>query len=252
MDLSLFQLLLLSLLGVLAGIINMMAGGGSNLILPVLMLFGVPADVANASNRVGVLLQSISGTAGFYRAKRLPTEDLPAIMLPTLLGGLVGALAASYVPVAVLKPVLLLTVLSVAAAVALKPSLLVRDQEVEPFTVAQNPQSRWWLFATGIYGGFVQAATGFVMLPVLAGILCYDLVRATALRVCCTLGFTIVALIVFLSRGQVDWIIGLVLAAGSSIGAQIGVHTVIKLRPETLRKILFLMTLVAVVMAFLK
>ena len=90
------------------------------------------------------------------------------------------------------------------------------------------------------------------MLPVLAGILCYDLVRATALRVCCTLGFTIVALIVFLSRGQVDWIIGLVLAAGSSIGAQIGVHTVIKLRPETLRKILFLMTLVAVVMAFLK
>ncbi|HRM22342.1 MAG TPA: TSUP family transporter, partial [Neisseria sp.] len=92
MDLNVYQYLLLAALGVAAGVINMMAGGGSNLILPVLMMFGVPADIANGSNRVGVLLQSVSGLQGFRHAGKLPTQDLPAILWPTLIGGLFGAL----------------------------------------------------------------------------------------------------------------------------------------------------------------
>ena len=125
MDLNVYQYLLLAALGVAAGVINMMAGGGSNLILPVLMMFGVPADIANGSNRVGVLLQSVSGLQGFRNAGKLPTQDLPAILWPTLIGGLFGALVASFAPVAVLKPMLLITMLSVAAFAFFKRSALV-------------------------------------------------------------------------------------------------------------------------------
>ena len=103
-----------------------------------------------------------------------------------------------------------------------------------------------------MYGGFVQAAAGFLLLPALAGLLKYDLVRANALKVCCTLGFTAVALVIFVARGQVMWDVGLVLALSSALGARLGVKTAIKLQPETLRKILFAMTLAAVVLAFLK
>ena len=251
MDLNLYQYLLLAALGVAAGVINMMAGGGSNLILPVLMMFGVPADIANGSNRVGVLLQSVSGLQGFRHAGKLPTQDLPAILWPTLIGGLFGALVASFAPVAVLKPMLLITMLSVAAFAFFKRSALVHPSGTLPITVAENPKSRIGLWLVGVYGGFVQAGAGFVMLPVLAGMLRYDLVRANALKVCCTLGFTLVSLAVFIWRGQVWWDIGLVLAAGSIIGAKIGVKTTVKLKPNTLRWILFVMTLVAVVMALI-
>lgn len=252
MDLSIAQYILLGVLGIVAGIVNMMAGGGSNLILPVLMMFGVPADIANGSNRVGVLLQSVSGLFGFNKAGRLPKQDLPAILWPTLLGGLCGALAASFAPVEILKPMLLITMLSVAALAFFKPSMLLVAPDVQPVQVSENPKARLGLWLAGVYGGFVQAGAGFVLLPVLAGLLHYDLVRANALKVCCTLGFTLVSLAVFVWRGQVWWDIGLVLAVGSMIGAKIGVLTAISVKPETLRWVLFVMTLVAVVAALLK
>lgn len=246
------QYLLLALLGVAAGVVNMMAGGGSNLILPVLMMFGVPADIANGSNRVGVLVQSVSGLRGFYKAGRLPTDDLLPVLLPTLVGGLFGALVASFAPVEVLKPAILLVMLAMAALVLFKPGWFSHSADGQALTVAQKPAARIALALAGVYGGFLQAGAGFVMLPVLAGMLRYDLVRANALKVCCTMGFTVVSLAVFVWRGQVWWDIGLVLAAGSSIGAWLGVKMAVKLKPQTMRWVLFLMTLVAVVMAFLK
>ena len=84
--------------GFVAGIINTLAGGGTNLTLPALMVIGMPADVANATNRLGVLLQSGVGVLGFRRHDRLPTHDLGPILLPTLVGGLLGATAAAYAP----------------------------------------------------------------------------------------------------------------------------------------------------------
>lgn len=246
MDLNVWHYLLIAGLGLAAGVVNMMAGGGSNLILPLLMVFGVPADVANATNRVGVLLQSISGLQGFKKAGRLPTEDLWPIVLPTLIGGLCGALVASFAPVAILKPMLLGTMLTVAAIAFFKPNALVHEAGTMPQKVSDTPKACLWLWLVGVYGGFVQAGAGFVLLPVLAGVLRYDLVRANALKVFCTLGFTLVSLTVFIWRGQVWWDIGLVLAVGSIIGAKIGVATAIKLQPNTLRWILFVMTLVSV------
>lgn len=97
-DFSLWQYGVLAILGVAAGVINVLAGGGSNLILPVLMIFGVPADVANGTNRVGVLMQSVVGIKGFHAAGRLPTHDLRGILTPMLAGGLCGAVLAAFLP----------------------------------------------------------------------------------------------------------------------------------------------------------
>lgn len=250
--LALMQYVLLGILGLIAGVINMMAGGGSNLILPVLMMFGIPADVANSSNRVGVLLQSISGLQGFNKEGKLPKQDLLAILLPTLIGGLCGALIAAFSPTSILKPMLLITMLIVAAIAFFKPSSLVHQPDVQPIKVSEHPRSRLWLCLTGVYGGFVQAGVGFVLLPVLAGVLRYDLVRANALKVCCSFGFTLVSICIFMMHGQIRWDIGLVLALGSFIGAKVGVKTAVRLKPQVLRWILFVMTLVAVVIALFK
>lgn len=114
-DLTLWHYLAIATLGVVASIVNILAGGGSNLILPLLMMFGVPPDIANGSNRVGILFQSLTGIRGFKQADKLPTGDLRGILMPMMLGGLAGSLLASVLPNSVLKPALLLTMLGVAA-----------------------------------------------------------------------------------------------------------------------------------------
>lgn len=250
MDWQWWQYALVSGLGVVAGMINVLAGGGSNLILPVLMIFGLPPDIANGTNRVGIFLQSVAGVRGFYREKRLPVQDLPAILVPVLIGGLCGALLASWLPNVWLKPLLLGTMLTMAAIMLFRPATVLPPDNVIPHRVKERPVSRIWLWLGGVYGGFVQAGVGFVLVVALSGILRYDLVRANALKLVCVLGFTAVALLVFVWHGQVWWSVGLALALGNAVGATIGVHAAVKLRPQVLKWVLFVMTLVAVLAAW--
>ncbi|MDO4696719.1 MAG: sulfite exporter TauE/SafE family protein [Neisseria sp.] len=252
MDWQLWHYLAVAALGVLASIVNILAGGGSNLILPLLMAFGVPPDIANGSNRVGIFFQSLTGIRGFRRAGALPTADLRGILLPTALGGLAGSSLASVLPNDVLKPALLVCILGVATLTFLKPQLLMPSADSGPRKTLETRGAAALLFAVGVYGGFVQASTAFILLPVLAGVLRYRLLQANALKLVCTLAFTVVALAVFIVQGQIWWDVGLVLAAGNIVGSLLGVNIALKLSPDALRKILFVMTLVAVAAAFLK
>lgn len=252
MNLTFWHYLIIALLGITASIINMMAGGGSNLVLPLLMMFGLPPDIANGSNRVGIFFQSLAGIRSFYRADRLPTHDLRQILLPTVLGGLAGAGLASVLPNTVLKPALLTSVLAVAALTFFKPNLLIVPEGAVPKTVAATRGARALLFLTGVYGGFVQASAGFLLLPLMTGLLHYDLMRANALKILCTLVFTTVSLLVFMSQGKIWWSVALVLAAGNTIGSIIGVRISLRLNPKIIRWVLFGMTLVAAAGALLK
>lgn len=244
-----FDYSILAVLGIFAGIINMLAGGGSNLILPALMIMGVPPDIANGTNRVGIFLQSVVGIRQFHRAGKLATKDLPLILLPTLVGSLVGAFAAAFAPNEILKPTLLLTMLGMAAIMMVRPSVVMPALGTEPNSMRETPSAWVWLFFAGVYGGFVQAGVGFVLLTALAGSLRYDLVHANALKVVLTIFFTTVALSIFIWQGQVLWIAGAVLAVGNMIGAVIGVRFAINLSPLALKRILFIMTLTAVLVA---
>ena len=253
MDLQLHHYLLITALGVICGVINVMAGGGSNIILPVLMMMGYPAQVANATNRVGIALQSIVGVRGFLRAGKLPTHDLTGIIVPTIIGGICGAVVAAYAPHQIIKPLLLGTMLAMAAIMLFVPSVVMPPPGTVPFIVKQAGWRAWfWLWLGGVYGGFVQAGVGFVLITAIAGCLRYDIVRSSALKLVCTLFFTLVALAIFVWRGQVDWTTGLVLAVGNMIGAHYGVRLAVKVKPKTLKWVMFFMTLVAVIAAFLK
>lgn len=252
MNLTFWHYLIIALLGITASIINMMAGGGSNLVLPLLMMFGLPPDIANGSNRVGIFFQSLAGIRSFYRADRLPTHDLRQILLPTVIGGLAGAGLASVLPNKVLKPALLASVLAVAALTFFKPNLLIVPEGAVPKTVAATRGARALLFLTGVYGGFVQASAGFLLLPLMTGLLHYDLMRANALKILCTLVFTTVSLLVFMSQGKIWWSVALALAAGNTIGSIIGVRISLRLNPKIIRWVLFGMTLVAAAGALLK
>ncbi len=238
-------------LGLVAGVVNTLAGGGSNLTVPALMVVGMPADVANATNRVGVFLQAVVGARSFKKHDKLPTQDFKAIIVPMLIASLVGGMFASYAPQALLKYLLLGAMLTVALVILVRPSVMAVSADTTPFTVQEKPQAIWWLLLVGFYGGFVQGGVGFIMITTFAGVLRYDLLSSNALKVLCTVFFTGVALAIFIINDQVRWIPGLILAIGSMTGAVIGVKMALKIPPKSVKWFLFIMTLVASAAAIL-
>lgn len=250
-----FTWLTLSLLvvsGIFAGFINTLAGGGSLLTLPALMLLGMPADIANATNRVGVMMQSLEGVRGFDRHGMLAKNALLGILPPLVLGSLAGSLVASWLPPAVLEPVLLATLMAMAVIIVLRPAMVAPPPGTEPLAIRQARGGTLWLFAAGLYGGFIQAGVGFVLIAALAGVLRYDLVRANALKMAATGIVTLIALVVFVLRDQVLWLPGLILGASSIIGVQLSVRLAISVPQTVLRWLLLAIVVLVCVAAWLR
>jgi uncharacterized membrane protein YfcA len=244
-DISVFSVLLLAGAGYLAGFINTIAGGGSMLTLPAFMMLGLPADIANGTNRVGILLQSIAGTRGFYKAGKLAPDTVVPTLIPTLAGSLAGSLLASYLPVSWLKPALLGTMLAMAILMLLQPSVVAPPPGTPAYALRDRPLAWLGLFAAGLYGGFVQAGVGFILIAALAGGLRYDLVRTNALKMAITAALTLVALGVFIARDQVWWIPGLLMAVGTVMGALTSVKFAIAVPQSVLKWVLFAMVLLS-------
>ena len=251
MELSATYIALLIATGFIAGIINTLAGGGSNLTLPALMIMGMPADVANATNRVAVFMQGIVGVKGFHRAGKIKRSDVLPVLTPTLIGGLIGGLLASFSPESYLKPLLLMAMVSMTVVMLVKPSVIVPPEGTKAFSVSEKPSAWYALFLAGIYGGFVQAGVGFVLIAALAGTLRYDLVTTNALKMVCTLSFTLLALIVFIWNDQVRWQPGLILAVGTMLGSMIAVKFAIRAKTSQLKWFLFIMTVIGSLAALL-
>lgn len=249
-ELSLLTVTLLVAAGFIGGIINTLAGGGSMLTLPALMMLGMPADLANATNRIGVLLQSLTGARQFHRHDRLDSSAILPVLMPTSSGALCGAVAASYLPVAILKPVLLGSMVSIALIMLLKPGMVAPPAGTVILTLKEKPSAAAALFLAGVYGGFVQAGVGFMLIAALAGGLRYDLARTNALKMVCTGVFSFVALAVFIVRGQVLWIPGLILATGTVCGAWLSVKFAISVAQNTLKWIVFIMVFIICTVAF--
>lgn len=216
--------------GAVAGALNVLAGGGSFLTLPVLIFFGLPATVANATNRVGILTQNVAAVWGFHRYRVLAWRWAFWAAAPALAGAVLGTWAALEVSDEAFRKILALLMVAITLW-----SLLDRSgRRVREGEVPERP-GRWRLavlaagfFAVGVYGGFVQAGVGFLILAVttFAGL---DLVRGNAIKVATALLFTALSLSIFAWQGMVEWLPGLALGAGTVVGAVAGVRlTVLK------------------------
>lgn len=239
------MLVVLCVAGFLAGGINTVAGGGSNLTLPALMLLGLPAEIANGTNRVAVTLQCIVAVKGYDKYQTLDRQAVLPILIPNVLGGFLGAVTAAMTPGLYLKPLLLGTIICMSILILVRPSVVIPAAGTVPLSPRQHRGAWWSLFAAGVYGGFVQAGVGFILLAVLAGALRYDLLRANALKTACALAFTSIALVVFVIFDQVWWIPGLILATGSMVGAHLAVKIAVKVPQSFLKWFLFAMTIFA-------
>ena len=250
-ELSYQSLAMLAAAGVLATVINVMAGGGGMIVLPALMALGLPADVANGTYRLGVVTQSIAGTAAMRREGKLDTTSIVPILIPTVLGAVAGALLATWVPREVLKPIMLTTMILMAALIAFRKETLIPG-EGPALTPQQAPRSFVGLFLAGVYGGFIQAGVGFLLLGVLVGTLRHDLIAGNALKLVITLAFGSVSLGIFAWAGLVAWVPALVLAAASIVGARLGVGLMLTVPIARLRWFVFACVVAVSVAAWLR
>ena len=240
-----WKALVLVAAGVAGGFVNTLAGGGSMITVPALMLLGMPADHANGTNRLGILQQSLVGVRGFDRSGKLDKSAIAPMLIVTGAGAAFGALATTWIPADVLKPVLLGSMIAIALLMLLVPDVVERPEGTPALSLRERPLAGLMLFGTGAYGGFAQAGVGFVLLIALAGGLRYDLVRANALKVVCTALFSVLSLAVFISTGRVEWVSGILLAIGMTIGATIGVRFALNVEQRVIRWILFVVVCVA-------
>jgi uncharacterized membrane protein YfcA len=238
--------------GFAAGFINILAGGGGLLSLPALMLLGMPADLANGTMRVSVLAQSVEAVRSFDRYGRLDRAAIVPVLAPTVAGSFVGAVAAAWLPVELLKPVLLATMVGMAVLTLVAPSAVVVPPGTPSFSLRERPQGAVALFGCGLYGGFIQGGVGFLLIATLAGVLRYDIVRTNAMKMVCTGVFGAVSLAVFAAAGQVVWVPAIVLAVATIVGAHVGVRYNLTVQPGTLRWILFVMVVAACAAAWFK
>jgi uncharacterized membrane protein YfcA len=241
-DPYLWQIPALMLVGVIAGFLNVLAGGGSLLTLPLLIFFGLPAATANGTNRVAIFCQNIFAITGFKRQGVFPIRLALLCMPPALLGSYLGANLAINVDEMLFRRLLAMIMVGVLLFMVFDPMKRFRSQE-RPMTPMRTVVLVVSFFGVGVYGGFVQAGVGFLIITALL-VHGLDLVRINAVKVLVIFAFTAVALGVFIVHGQVDYVLGLSLAVGNSLGGWIATHYAVKKGHDWIKRFVIVTVLV--------
>lgn len=226
--------------GLLVGFVNTLAGSGSFLTLPVLILTGMPPVVANGTNRVSILLQSLTGVWSFNRKKLFDVKNALILAAFTIPGAIAGTLIVVDIPDDMLQSVIGYIMIVFAFLTIFKPSTFKKETD-ENHTIRIRWYHAFLFLAIGFYGGFLQAGVGILMLFSLVLTLGYDLFRANAVKLALTFVFTPFSLAIFIINDHIDWVPGLVLAAGSMLGAWWATKLAIKNGAGLIRIVLFIM-----------
>lgn len=215
--------LILFLVGLIAGTLNVIGGGGSLLSLPVMIFLGLPPTVANGTNRVAILIQNIGAAWSFHQRGLLSREWLLMAVPPALLGALLGTVAAVNIGELAFQRILAVILVVVAAWTLWKPVKLLENGHAVLPTGVRRLAFIAAFFLIGVYGGFIQAGIGFLILAA-TSVAGFNLIRGNALKVTLVLTFTPLTLVLFAWNGKVDWAMGFALAAGNFLGGLAGVH----------------------------
>jgi len=237
-----WQLIALVGIGFTAGFINTLAGGGSLISLPFLMFLGLPANVANGTLRIAILMQNLVGVSSFKQQKVFNFREGIWYSLPAALGAIIGASFAISINDEIMKYIIGTLLVFMFFFMILKPNVWLK-QKSELIKTKPSIIQIIVLFFIGLYGGFIQAGVGFFLLAGLVLSAGFDLVKANAIKIFIVLIYTFFALSVFIFDGLVNYKFGLILAAGNMVGAFIGSRFAVSWGPKFVRYILLVVLL---------
>jgi hypothetical protein len=235
--LEIWQILLLALVGVAAGWLNVMAGGGSLLTVPVMLFMGIPGPVANGTNRIAILAQNISAVTAFRRQGFSDFRLSLSLSAAASLGAWGGASVGVHLDGEWFDRVLALVMIGVMVLMA------TGHDRVKPTAAAAEPRNlalgHLLMVGAGFWGGLIQIGVGFILMPILHRVLGLDLVRVNMHKVFIVLVYTVVALVVFAAQVELLWAVGAALALGNATGGWLGAHTTVKRGEILIRRVLY-------------
>ncbi|MFQ3341074.1 MAG: putative membrane protein YfcA [Flavobacteriaceae bacterium] len=215
---DIYQAFLLIVIGFLAGVINTLAGGGSLFTLPVLIFLGLPPNIANGTNRISIVLQSLTGTLG-YKSKGVSAFPFNIYMgISASLGAIIGAQIAIDLDGTLFNKTLAIIMIVVVALMLIK-------SKNNPLTLPERLTGKHLVygiigfFFIGIYGGFINAGIGIVIMIFLNRVHHMSLVKTNATKMAVVFIYSTLALGLFAYNDAVNWKMGLLMALGTSFGA---------------------------------
>ncbi len=247
MTLDPIQLVILFVAGIVAGWINVMAGGGSILTVPVMVFLGLPGPVANGTNRIGIIAQNIASVATFF-SKGFSDFRLSATLAAcACLGAFGGANVGVRLEGVWFDRTLAVIMIGVLIIMMTGAGQKKVSQTGEPRNLVLG---HILMIGAGFWGGFIQIGVGFILIPILNRVMGLDLVRVNMHKVFIALMFSFVALAVFAANVEIEWGLGVALACGYAIGGWLGARSTVA-KGEALIKKVFYVALVAMAVKLL-
>ena len=211
------ELFLLLITGVATGFINVMAGGGSMLSVPVMIFLGVPGTIANATNRIAIFPQNIAAVWAFHRKGFANFKLSFSLAACTIPGTIIGAHIATRIPNDQFNQLLAIIMIIILIVMALPQTKTIKNNnEINP---KRYLAGHALMVLIGFWGGFIHIGIGFLLMPVLNRVMQLDLINTNTCKVFIVLCYTGVALLVFASQLELIWRYGIALAIGTSTGA---------------------------------
>ncbi len=246
MEPGLWQFILLGFVGVIAGFLNVLAGGGSLLTVPVMVFLGMPGPVANGTNRIAILAQNISAITAFAKKGFSDFKLSLSLSACAIPGAVVGALLGVQLQGAWFNRILALIMVGVMLVMYFDKTGSVKQHDHEP-SRTQLIRGHLLMVAVGFWGGFIQIGVGFIIMPVLNRVMGLDLVRTNMHKVFVIAAYTIAALAVFASQVPVLWVAGAALAVGTSIGGYLGAHYSVTQGEKLIRRVLNIVLIIFII-----
>lgn len=235
--------------GLLVGFINTLAGGGTIISISLFIFLGLPATVANGTNRIAVFLQNIVSTASFKHQKVLDTRKGLLLGIPTVIGSVIGAEIAVDINEKLFERAIGVIMLIMLFFIIYKPQRWLKGKK-ELLTKKITPLQIIIFFFIGLYGGFIHVGVGYFILASLVLSAGYDLVKANALKVFIVLLYAPFTIIVFIYNKQINYEYGLIHAIGNIIGAFIASRFAVSWGANFVRWVIIVIILITSVQMF--
>lgn len=237
-DIYSWQIILILLIaGFLVGVINTFAGSGTAITYSLFMVLGLPANFANGTIRLGVIMQTLAASLTFKKQKVLDVRNGLLLGIPTVLGSVTGAQTAVTINKDVFEIIIGIMMIIMLLFIIFDPDAWIKGkvkQARKNSTIIQI----LLFFAIGFYGGFIHIGVGIFLIAGLVMVSGYDLVRANALKVFIVLLYSPFALAVFMLNDQIHYGMGLIASIGNIFGGILASKFAVSWGTKVLRYIL--------------
>lgn len=246
LGIELYSALALAAGGLAAGFINVVAGGGSLITLPLLIFIGIPPTSANGTLRIAIFAQGLVATARFHRAGAIKWKTVATIVWPVWLGAIAGAIVASNMADTDFKSLIgwITLVAGGIVAIDLKKYLANRESQQSTF---RRIVFFIALAIVGFYGGLAQAGVGYLFLAALVLAGGYALVEANVMKVVLVMAFTPIAILIFGLNAQIHLGYALILAIGQALGGHFGAGAALNRGASIIRPVLVVVVVAAAI-----